>query len=82
MCRQTDRTSVPLAGITRRSCICTNPKKVRSCWLLAREALREVHFCLQVHVCLASRYLCRGAVLSSVGEASSVPMALEGPLRP
>lgn len=30
VCRQTDRTSVPLAGITRRSCICTNPRKVRS----------------------------------------------------
>lgn len=28
MYRQTDRTSVPLAGTIRRSCSCMNPKKV------------------------------------------------------
>lgn len=28
VCRQTDKTNVHLAGITRRKCSCTNPRKV------------------------------------------------------
>lgn len=52
MYRQTDKTNVLLAGITRRSYSCTNPKKVHLLCLFLLEIIPEVSlFCPQVHQC-------------------------------
>lgn len=79
---QTDRQDKCALGWDHQEKLHLHESQKGAFTLCSPRGLREAHFCLQAHVCLASRYLCRGAVLSSVGEASSVPTALEGPLCP